>query len=58
MSYTAVNEPMFDYAPGSQERKDLEAALKKYENVTDVPIVIGDEEIRVGKPRQQVAVSI
>jgi len=55
MSYTAVNEPMFDFAPGSQERKDLEAALKKYENVTDVPIVIGDEEIRVGKPRKQVA---
>ena len=57
MSYTAVNEPMYDYAPGSQERKDLEAALKKYENVTDCPIVIGDEEIRTEDMRKQVAVS-
>ncbi|XP_005104427.1 delta-1-pyrroline-5-carboxylate dehydrogenase, mitochondrial [Aplysia californica] len=54
-SYTAVNEPMLDFAPGSQERKDLAEALKKYEGVTDVPIVIGDEEIRTQEVRKQVA---
>ena len=55
--YTAVNEPMSDYAPGSQERKDLEAAIKKYDDPVDVPIVIGDEEIRTSDVRKQVAVS-
>ncbi len=58
MSYTAANEPMFDFGPGSQERKDLEEALKKYDTVTDVPIVIGDEEIRTNLVQKQVAVGI
>lgn len=53
--YTAVNEPMFDYAPGSQEKKDLEATLEKYSGVTDCPIVIGDEEIRTDDVRYQVS---
>ena len=38
---------MFSYLPGSQERSDLEAAIKKYEDQTeDVPIVIGGQEYR------------
>lgn len=54
--YTAVNEPMLDFAPGSQERKDLEKTLQKYMGQTiDVPIVIGDEEIRTEQVRKQVA---
>ena len=38
---------MFSYLPGSQERSDLEAAIKKYEDQTeDCPIVIGGQEYR------------
>ncbi|XP_059177209.1 delta-1-pyrroline-5-carboxylate dehydrogenase, mitochondrial-like [Physella acuta] len=55
-AYTAVNEPMLDFGPGSQERKDLENTLKKYIGQTiDVPIVIGDEEIRTKDVRKQLA---
>ena len=48
---------MFDFGPGSQERKDLDAALEKYSGVTDCPIMIGDEEIRTSDVRYQVSVS-
>ncbi|KAH9510028.1 Delta-1-pyrroline-5-carboxylate dehydrogenase, mitochondrial [Bulinus truncatus] len=55
-SYIAVNEPMLDFAPGSQERKDLEKTLEKYLGKTiDVPIVVGDEEIRTAQVKRQVA---
>lgn len=58
-SYVAHNEPMYDFAPGSQERKDLAEAMKKYDgNVVDIPIVIGEEEIRTKDVRRQVAVCI
>jgi len=46
---------MFDFGPGSQERKDLDAALEKYSGVTDCPIMIGDEEIRTSDVRYQVS---
>lgn len=53
--YVAVNEPMFEYRAGSAESKELEAALQRFEDrVVDVPIVIGDEEIRTDHPRTQV----
>lgn len=46
------------YLPGSKERKELESALKEVAgNVEDVPIVIGDEEIRTKNVRHQVMVS-
>ena len=45
--FKVVNEPVLGYLPGSQERSDLEAAIKKYEDQTeDVPIVIGGQEYR------------
>ncbi|KAL8601877.1 hypothetical protein ACOMHN_020612 [Nucella lapillus] len=53
--YVAVNEPILEYRPGSQESRDLQAALDRYEaKVVDVPIVIGDEEIRPGNALAQV----
>ncbi|MFT4156006.1 L-glutamate gamma-semialdehyde dehydrogenase [Parafilimonas sp.] len=44
-----VNEPVYGYAPGSVERKQLKkilAALKKEE--ADIPMYIGAEEVRTG----------
>jgi len=44
------NEPIFGYAPGSPERAALKAELKRLSStVTDIPAVIGGEEIRSGK---------
>ncbi|CAG5115110.1 unnamed protein product [Candidula unifasciata] len=55
-SYVAVNEPLLDFAKGSKEAAELEQVLKEYEGKTvDVPIVIGDEEIRTPNVRKQVA---
>ena len=46
----AVNEPVLDYAPGSPERDALKAALRKMRSETvDVPMYIGDKEVRTGK---------
>jgi 1-pyrroline-5-carboxylate dehydrogenase len=46
---TPVNEPIYSYAPGSRERKELKSALKEMsETVLDIPIIIGGEEIRTG----------
>ena len=42
------------YLPGSPELRQLEAALQKHgSTVADVPIVIGDEEIRTDLVRYQ-----
>ncbi|GFS17896.1 delta-1-pyrroline-5-carboxylate dehydrogenase, mitochondrial, partial [Elysia marginata] len=54
-TYTAVNEPMLDYAKGSPETERLEKVLEQYQNPVDVPIVIGDEEIKTGPVQRQVA---
>jgi 1-pyrroline-5-carboxylate dehydrogenase len=44
------NEPVFSYAPGSPERAALKAELKRLSStVTDIPAVIGGEEVRSGK---------
>lgn len=49
---------MPSYAPGTKERELLEDKLKSYEGkVRDIPIVIGDEEIRTKDVRTQVCVS-
>ena len=58
-TYVAKNEPMPSYAPGSKERQLLEDKLKSYEGkIRDIPIVIGDEEIRTSDVHSQVCVSL
>ncbi|KAK7016800.1 Delta-1-pyrroline-5-carboxylate dehydrogenase, mitochondrial [Halocaridina rubra] len=53
--FQVENEPCLGYMPGSPERKELEAALAKYESqTTDVPIMIGDKEYRTDHVRHQV----
>lgn len=59
LKYEAKNEPLLEFLSGSQERKGVEEAIQKYSKVvTDIPIVIGEEEIRNDQPMFQVAVSI
>jgi len=42
------------YKPGTNERAELDSALKQFNSkVHDVPVVIGDEEIRSGEERVQ-----
>ena len=44
------NEPVLSYAPGSPEKAALKAALKELKsNKIDVPMYIGNEEVRTGK---------
>jgi 1-pyrroline-5-carboxylate dehydrogenase len=44
------NEPVFDYRPGSPERKLLEEELNfQKSQVIDIPLIIGGKEIRTGK---------
>lgn len=44
------NEPVKSYAPGSIERKELQAKLKEMRaEVRDIPMYIGNEEIRDGQ---------
>ena len=55
--FTVKNEPVFGYLPGSTERNELEAAISKYQDVTeDVPIVIGGKEFRTDNVQYQVMV--
>ncbi|RZK49134.1 MAG: L-glutamate gamma-semialdehyde dehydrogenase [Pedobacter sp.] len=43
---TPINEPIYGYAPGSQERKLLQEALKSArQSVLDIPMYIGDKEV-------------
>ena len=44
------NEPVFEYSPGSPERKLLEDELiAQSNNIIDIPLIIGGREIRTGK---------
>ena len=44
------NEPVLNYAPGSKERELLKNALLRLKGeVADIPMYIGQEEIRTGK---------
>ncbi|WP_026955415.1 L-glutamate gamma-semialdehyde dehydrogenase [Algoriphagus vanfongensis] len=46
---TPVNEPVKSYAPGSPERKELQAMLAELRSKeVDVPMYIGSEEVRTG----------
>ena len=54
-NYVAVNEPILKYEEGSDEKKALAQTLEKYKGKTeDIPIVIGDEEIRTKEVKFQV----
>lgn len=45
----AVNEPVLNYAPGSPERTQLKATLKKMRSeVIDIPMYIDGKEVRTG----------
>lgn len=45
-----VNEPVLNYAPGSAERKKLKEVLTELKAETaDIPMYIGNKEIRTGK---------
>ncbi len=47
-----VNEPVLNYAPGSEERKTLEKTLKELKSgKADIPMYIGGKEVRTGKTR-------
>jgi len=49
------NEPVGGYAPGSPERKRLQARLAAMASETvDVPLIIGGEEIRTGNTKKMV----
>lgn len=44
------NEPIYSYAPGTPERALLQAEIEKqYNQVIEIPIIIGGKEIRTGK---------
>jgi len=45
-----VNEPVFEYLPGSREREFLERELREQgSKVVEIPLIIGGKEIRTGK---------
>lgn len=47
------NEPVLNYAPGSAERKALQAALKELRNTElDIPMFIGSDEVRTDKKKR------
>ncbi|XP_034841536.1 delta-1-pyrroline-5-carboxylate dehydrogenase, mitochondrial [Maniola hyperantus] len=53
--FAVKNEPVLGYCAGSRERAELVDELKRTAAVTEeVPIVIGDEEIKEGAPQYQV----
>ncbi|MBC8376447.1 MAG: L-glutamate gamma-semialdehyde dehydrogenase [FCB group bacterium] len=46
----AVNEPIFEYKPGSQEKADLLSILNKMKSeVVEIPVIIGGKEIFTGE---------
>jgi len=45
-----VNEPVFDYAPGSPEREELIKKLAELKSrAADIPLIIGGKEVRTGR---------
>ncbi len=52
---TPQNETILDYAPGSKERKKLQAELiRQKEKCLDIPLLIGGQEIRTGHTGQSI----
>ena len=63
-SYKATNEPVLEYKQGSTERRQLQEKLLSYLSLNftdkstplfDIPIIIGDKEIRTASVKYQVA---
>jgi len=49
------NEPAMSYAPGTRERALLKAELdRQYNQVVDIPLIIGGEEVRTGRLQKAV----
>ena len=47
------NEPVLNYAPGSAERKSLQAELKKMKSeLRDIPMYINGKEVRTGDKKE------
>ena len=47
---TPVNEVVRSYAPGSADRKDLQAEIAQLKSKThDIPMFIGGKEVRTGE---------
>jgi len=45
-----LNEPVWNYAPGSPERKELKAKLAEMRGqIIDIPLIIAGKEVRTGK---------
>ncbi len=45
-----LNEPVWNYAPGSPERKELKAKLAELRGqIIDIPLIIAGKEVRTGK---------
>ena len=52
---TPKNEPVLSYAPGTPERAELKTKLAELQSAQiEVPLVIGGEEVRTGKTRNDV----
>mgnify|MGYP006287359419 FL=1 len=52
---TAVNEPVHQYAPGSEEKARLKAKLKELSSQElEIPVVIGGKEVYTGQTAQSV----
>jgi 1-pyrroline-5-carboxylate dehydrogenase len=50
-----VNEPVFDYAPGTPEREDLKHALRTLsDQQIEIPLIIGGRQVRTGNTGQAV----
>lgn len=44
-----INEPILTYLPGSRERQELKAELKRLQEIEiEVPLIIGGKEVRTG----------
>jgi 1-pyrroline-5-carboxylate dehydrogenase len=51
----AVNEPILDYAPGSDERRSLERRLATMASEQiEIPLIIGGNEVRTGRTAEAV----
>lgn len=45
-----ANEPIYNYGPGSKEKKELKAKLRELKSKKlDIPLIIGGREIRTGQ---------
>lgn len=51
-----VNEPVYEYSPGSPEREKIDAELKRqYEKTIEIPVIVGGREIFTGNTMEAVS---